>query len=339
MKKIIFYFLLLPLSIFAQSYLISNVPIPKLYIQDLDPYPCNEKCLQEYIDNDRIFSFLSHIESKLKNKELDEIRMMSISLLNLGSNMEHDKLRIALLLPYKIIGKYAASTTNASFAYLIARNRSFELKSYKIENENEEDIKKALIEINKDGFEYVIAPLTKNGADIIANLDPKTNVFFPTINKQDVDSTSEYLYYGGIDYRAQNDMLLQKSVSPLVIFNDKSSIGKQLASYQKNKFTELNVSKEKYMVDIESSSFIDYDETNQTIDYYANTSEYLTKEQKVIVNFLIPKRTTNLEYQLSDNNDIKHGTFFLNTPIVKTGMILSQITLYDSNATNVYLLR
>ena len=243
MKKILLLSILLPLAIFAKSYLISNIPLPKTYIQDIDPYECDESCMQEYLDNDMIFSFLSHAQAKLENEEHDEIRMMSISILNLGSQIINDKLQIALLLPYKIIGRYAASTTNASFAYLISKNHSFELKSYKIKSESEEDIQEALIQISNDGFHYVIAPLTHEGAHTVAEINPEINIFFPTINKKDVTITSSYLTYGGIDYKAQSDLLLKEAVSPLVIFYDRSKIGKELSFYEKNRFINFSMKK------------------------------------------------------------------------------------------------
>ncbi len=342
MNKLILTLLLLPLTLFGESFLISNIPIPKTYIQNLDPYPCNQQCLQEYLDKGMIFSFLSHVDSKLQKQSLDDVRMMSVSILNLGSNVVCDKIKIALLLPYKIIGKYASSTTNAAFAYLIAKNRSFELKSYKIESEEYEDLQNTLFQIQADGFNYVIAPLTKNGAFTVAQIDPQINVYFPTVNKKDVNSTSEFLYFGGIDYQAQNDMLLEESVSPLVILYDQSNIGKTLAYYQEKKFMEMDI--------LNRHLYDDLNDTNQTLSYEDNESfddinnselfvdeplEYLTQEEKKVIKFLIPKRTTNLERQLKDNENIQHGSFFINTPIVKSGMIMSQLTLYDANATNI----
>jgi len=314
MKKLYFLLLFTPAIMFAQSYLISHIPLPKTYIQNLDPYPCDDKCMQEYLDNDMIFSFLSHADAKLDNDEHDEIRKMSISILNLGSFVITEKLRIALLLPYKVIGRYASSTTNASFAYLIAKNHAFEMKSYKIENESKEEITKALQEISKDGFVYVIAPFTQKGADAVGEINPDINIFFPTINKKDVSSTSSYLFYGGIDYHAQSDMLLKEAVSPLVIFYDKSSIGRKLSLYEEDKFIYDGIDKNLSREEIET----------QIVD--ANKS---------VIKFSIPKRTTNLEGQLFENEDIVNGSFFINTPIVKTGMIMSQLTLYDTNATNV----
>ncbi len=326
MKKIIFAFVLLPLIIYAKSYLISPVPMPKTYILDLDPYPCSERCMQEYLDHGMIFSFLSHANSKLENSAHEEIRVANISILNLGemtayatfmaelqeapkaesgveviSGVEESgkKVKIAMLLPYKIVGKYAASTTNAALAYLMTKNYSFELKSYKIENESAQEIQKALAKIQQDGFEYIIAPLTQEGTDVVSALNPSINIFFPTINKNDSNTQSSFLYFGGIDYRAQSDLLIKEAVSPLVIFYDQSAIGSKLALYEEEQFKFGDIS------------------------------------NKRVIKYSIPVKTTNLSQYLEQKSNIQNASFFINTPIVKTGMIMSQLTLYDVNAVNI----
>ena len=321
LKKLIF--LLLPIALFAQSFLISNIPLPKTYIQNLDPYDCGEACLQHYLDNDMIFSFLAHSPSRLANSEQDEIRTMSVSILNLGSFLPSDKLRIALLLPYKKIGKYASSTTNASFAYLITKSHPFELRSYKIESENIEDIQDALYKIKNDGFSYVIAPLTKTGADNMAQIDPDINIFFPTINKKDANTSSPYLSYGGIDYRAQSDLLIKEAVSPLVIFYDKSSLGKKLALYEEDKF--------KY----KTTQFFAQEPQLEEFSAFIEEPQKIRIKEHDVIRYSIARRTTNLERYLDENEKINDGSFFINTPIVKSGMIMSQLTLYDVNVTNI----
>jgi hypothetical protein len=282
----------------AKSYLISNIPLPKTYIQNLDPYPCNEECLQELLDNEMVLSFMAHADKQLDDSLQDEIRMMSISILNLGSQVSN-KLKIALLLPYKKIGRYAASTTNASFAYLLTRNQYFDLKTYNIESESAYEIKNAIMKIRDDGFGYIIAPFTTDGAETLISLRPDQNIYFPTINKHDVNSSASNIYFGGIDYKAQTDMLLKEAVSPLVVFYDNSDTGSELAKYQEETFM------------------------------------FEHEEERNVVKFLIPRRTTNLEEQLLDNENINQGSFFINTPIVKSSMIISQLTMYDTNATNV----
>lgn len=300
MKNLLF--LLLPILLFAQSYVVSNIPLPKSYIQDLDPYDCDETCMQEYLDHDMLFSFLSHADRKLQNKQQNDIRVMNIAILNLGSHVNGSKVKIAILLPYKKIGKYATSVTNAAFAYLITKNYAFELKSYKIESEEPADIQNAMQKMKADGFDYVIATVTKKGAENIINLDEDINVYFPTINKNDLNVTSPYATFGAIDYAQQSKIITQEAISPLVIFSDKSSTGKKLSSLEEHEF--------KY------------------------SEEELIPEHKVI-KYSLPRRVTNLENYLKENEKIVEGSFILNTPIVKTGMIMSQLTLYDVNATNV----
>ena len=308
MLKKYFILFLFPLILWSQSFLISEIPLPKAYVQNLDPYPCDEVCLQDYIDNDFIFSFLAHAQSKLENKKQNEIRLINISLLNIGSYIKNKKIRIALLLPYKKIGRYASSTTNASFSYLMAKNRFFELKSYKLNSESKEDIQSELAKIKKDNFNYVIAPLTQKGALAVADLNPDINIFLPTINKQDIQTDSPYLYFGGIDYKAQSDLLIKESTTPLVIFYDKSKIGKKLSMYEEKAFNSDEI------------SFVD---------------ENNTHIPKKVIKFSIPKRTTNLKKQLNERASIQNGSFFINTPIIKSGMIMSQLTLYDVNTTNI----
>jgi len=335
MKKILLS--ILPAVIFAQSFMVSNIPLPKTYIQNLDPYECDDDCMQEYLDKEMIFSFLANADKKLANKELDEVRSMNVAILNLGAFNASGTLKIAMLLPYNKIGKYAASTTNAAFAYLMTKSNPFMLKSYKIESENMDDLGEALNKIKEDGFEYVIAPLTQEGVKNIINMDPELSIYFPTVNKKDVESSSALLTFGGIDYAAQSDVLLKEAVSPLIIFSDKSTTGKKLALYQEDKFLhpdkEEKVEEEVSIFDSLFGSEVVVEEIPQDENITESEDENIT--QKEVIKFFISRRTTNLEHYLKENEDIINGSFFVNTPIIKTGMILSQLTLYDANATNV----
>ncbi|MDF1877653.1 hypothetical protein JHD47_07450 [Sulfurimonas sp. SAG-AH-194-L11] len=331
MKKLLF--LLLPVLMFAQSFILSNIPLPKTYVQDIDPYECNYTCKQELLDSGMIFSFLAHSSNKLKNKEQNEARVLLISILNLGAFHSSNKLNIALLLPYKKIGKYASSTTNAAFAYLMTKSHSFMLKSYKVNSESVEDLELALSKIHEDGFEYVIAPLTEEGAKSIIEIDPALHIYFPTINKKDVNTSSVFLSFGAIDYTQQSDLLLKEALSPLVVFSDKSATGKKLAAYQKEQFLHPKVE----AVDInvsEHSSFFDIFSQDDIEEIAPKIVVKETVEKKVI-NYFVSKRTTNLEHYLQDKEEIINASFFINTPIIKSAMIMSQLTLYDANATNV----
>ena len=332
MKKVLF--LALPVILFAQSFMISNLPLPKTYIENLDPYECDESCLETYLDEGMIFSFLAHANTKLTNHTLDEARIMNTSILNLGAFNAGGKLRIAILLPYKKIGKYASSTVNATFAYLMTKSNPFQLKSYRIESESSDDISNSLAEIKADGYNYIIAPLTREGVQNVIDLDPQVNIYFPTINKQDVNTSSTYLLFGGIDYNAQSKLLLKEAVSPLVIFSDRSSTGKKLASYQESEFLHPTKSIEE---EVEENGIFGsfFNNDAQDTQKQEQTNEDLNQTEKKVIKYFISRRTTNLERYLKENEDIINASCFINTPIIKSGMILSQLTLYDTNATNV----
>ena len=338
MKKTLL-LLLFPVVIFAQSFILSNIPLPKTYIQNLDPYECDEACMQEYLDNGMIFSFLAHSYNKLENADQIEARVMFVSILNLGAFHSSRQLKIAILLPYKKIGKYASFTTNAAFAYLMTKSHPFMLKSYKIESEEREDLELAFNQMRADGFEYIIAPVTKEGAQNIIDINPALHIYFPTINSKDVNASSAFLSFGAIDYTAQSDLLLKEAYSPLVIFSDKSATGKKLAIHQREEFLnptideDLSDSNESTSFFAEAFSVFSVEETKEVEE--KNVANEIELPQRKVINYYVSRRTTNLEGYLKENEKIIDGSFFINTPIIKSSMVMSQLTLYDTNATNV----
>lgn len=308
MKPLLLALFLLPALLFSRSGVVSSIPLPKTYVQNLDPYDCDAQCLSELIAHEQVFSFLSQMPEASEDPALNEQRLIYVSLFNLDSGDRGTGIRIAIMLPEKIIGRYAATTTNAVLAYLLGKNRYFHLKTFQIGNETPESIQNGLDRIAREHFFYVIAPLTKNGAQTVANLNPQPTIYFPTVNIHDINASGERLYYGGIDYRSQIELLIHEAASPLVIFYDKSSLGEELKERVIEAFTTHNRE--------------------------ADPEFFLHSEPKIYT-YPIGKHTTNLKSILSKNEKITQGTFFLNTPLVKSGMIMSQLTLYDVNASRI----
>lgn len=204
---------------------------------------------------------------------------------------EKEKLKIAILIPSQIIGRYANSTTSAVFAYMLSRQTPFEIKTFDIQTQEKESLSKALQTIEKEQFHYAIAVLSKDGAEKLIQLNPQINIFIPTINKNEVTSASTSIYFGGIDYKAQIDTLLQNAATPLVIFKDTSGVALQLSQYAQGKTRGKN-----YLFTIDKSN--------------------------------------NVKKQLK-NSKLKHGSFLTNTPVVKTGVIISQMTLLNVKEKNI----
>jgi hypothetical protein len=320
-----FLLLLIPFILIAESSQVSTIPLPITYIQLIDINDtCDETCLREYLEKGEIFTFLALARDKLENEELDDVRMIYVGLFNIGyDQMVKEELKVAMILPYKLIGRYAYSTSNAVFAYFLTRNHPFVLKNFQIDDESPQEMARVLKEIKDEGFHYVIAPLTPKGARIISESEEELNVFFPTINKNDLNTTAANIYFGAIDYRAQIDKLMPYASSPLVIMYDKSDQGKKL----------LTMAKESYLGSDEP-----FQPTSRVEVSLRENSEYLPElepTKKRVISYGIDRETSNLKYYFEDNKKIQFGSFFLNTPVIKSTMILSQLSLYETNTTNV----
>jgi len=312
-KTLLYALLIIPVLLLARSSIVSGIPLPKTYVLNLDPYECGTGCLEELYDHEQVFSFLAHMPEPGDDDTLNEQRLIYVSLFNLDGAEIGTGVRFALLLPERVIGRYAVSTTNSVLAYLLGKNRDFELKTFEIGDESPDAIRGGLSAVSREHFRYVIAPFTKRGAETLLQMQPSFNVYLPTVNIADMNETeisedSGHLYFGGIDYKKQIGMLIEKATPPLVIFYDDSPLGEELKNTAAAAFMER-------IGEIDPGS---YDPAVQPVYAYP-----------------IDKRTTNLKHILDQNEKLQHGTFLLNTPLVKSAMIMSQLTLYDTNATQV----
>ncbi|RUM66902.1 MAG: hypothetical protein DSZ06_02350 [Sulfurospirillum sp.] len=142
--------------------------------------------------------------------------------------------KIALLVPSKVIKKYANSVADSILSYLLFKKGKFEFKVFDCVDENPKHIINQLNEISDEGFSLVIAPMTQRGARWIAKLQTNLLIYIPTVNKKEVPVQSDNILFGGIDYEEQIDKLLTFAGDKIAIFNDKSPLSQKIASFVKN---------------------------------------------------------------------------------------------------------
>lgn len=314
----------------AQSFLVSSIPLPKTYVLNTEVKECDHECLYRLVEEERFFSFLAHAKDRIDEPTLNDILLIQTALFNVERIRQYTELKIAMLLPYRVIGRYAYSTTNAAFAYYLTKNRAFELKTYHAESEESEELKQVLQQVEEDGFHYIIAPLTQKGAHNVASLDLQMHIYFPTIHKDDLNISTEYLYFGGINYKKQIESLMPYADTPLTVFYDKNALGKRLTVITHDEYLyafDQNITKGRVLFKDEYGEYLSVEEMqDRNLSYAADAKFY---------SYPIAKRTSNLEAQLNGNTNITEGSFLLNTPVVKSAMVMSQLTLYDMNASNV----
>ena len=168
--KILTLITLAPTLLFCQETPFDTpMKMPNTYIQDFNPTPVKQEIPAQAPQET---PFKIHIE-RVKKPEIKKVAVA------IQKPQEHEKLKIAIIIPSKIIGRYATSTTNAVFAYMLSKNRPFEIKTFDTQTQDKNNLAKALQDAQKEGFHYAIAILTKDGAEKLISLNPQINVFIP----------------------------------------------------------------------------------------------------------------------------------------------------------------
>lgn len=140
-------------------------------------------------------------------------------------------LKVALLVPKRVIGRYAKKVSNSILGYLIYRSGSYEYEVFNSGDESEASIINTLQKIKSKGYNFIIAPCTIDGANLISRYEDSAVVYIPTINSKDVDFRSSNIIFGGIDYKNQISRLLDYTNDKVSVFSGKSKLAGQLTSY------------------------------------------------------------------------------------------------------------
>ncbi len=226
MKKLLFIAFIASL-LFSKSQIMSQIPPAQNIFINLETKECDRDCLNTLLENGKIFSFLEVYKSHSQYDDIQSAYEKFSKVFN-TQKQEEINIKIAMLVPQRTIRRYAISTVNAVLSYLIYRKYNFELKIYNSNNESFESITQELNKIKKDGYRFVIAPLTETGAKIVMQNAVGLTIYIPTVNASKVPNKTPNIVFGGISYKEQVDKLLTYANNRLVIFSDDSSIADEL---------------------------------------------------------------------------------------------------------------
>lgn len=304
MKKIVLLCIVSVLLLYANTRsLISKIPLPETIIIDMyDGDECSLACLQMLYNEGKYFTFLSlyrdseDLDQDIRNsfQELKIALNLQNSNSHFRSNIDFTKfqsnsdMKIALLVPRKIIGKYSIGIANSILSYLIYKNIKFDFEVFDCNDESEDSIQKALFDIKNSGYQFVVAALTPNGANIVSNYENDLLIFIPTVNAKYVQNQNSNIFFGGIDYQKQIDILLGFANERVAIFDDKSKLAQEISQTIKEN----------------SSAEIVYE---QNINNIKTNISYMIKANK---------------------DKLEDSSIFLNLPLVKSALVASQLSSY-----------
>lgn len=197
--------------------------------------------------------------------------------------------KIAIVFPSKVVGKYGNSTINSVIGYLLYKNSKFEIESFDSEDESIENITNTFEEIKNKGYNRVIALFTNNSLSIINNISQISGMQVYFPLIEKSDSAHE--------------------TSPNFIYGS--------ISYLKQMQELLKLSVDN------NAQF--YEESNIG---YKLKAIYESLVPEIVVNQNIKIMNNNFK-EIVTNERLKHTNLMINTPIVKSSIILSQLYAYE----------
>lgn len=215
----------------AKSLYLSTLPLPQTNIINLDIKECDIKCLNDYIKNGEIFSFLSNYKYTPSDTNLTKEYEALKTKFNIYNLKKVQNVKIALMVPKNVIGRYTISTTNTILSYLLEKGVNFEFELFNSNDENIDNIINTVKKIENEGFNFVIAPYTLDGVKKLLSINTGLIFYIPTINKNEITTQKTNFIFGGIDYKKQIERLLVFTNDKVAIFADESNIGFKLSSY------------------------------------------------------------------------------------------------------------
>lgn len=292
MKKLLL--LILPALLFAisQPKHYSPLPIAQTTMINLDPTPCNDRCLQDLLYHEKIFSFLARFESVSSSNTLNQEFQKYISMFNMRTITDGSTAtKMAVLIPSQSIGRYSVQVVNSVTALLLQKETPFELRVFDSVDEQRESLQKALLDAERAGFRRIIAALTLDGAEELLRMPINMEVFIPTVNRNELSANpSANLFFGGIDY------------------------AKQLVALSEFKGEEATIS---------------FDETSQLSQKISSLADATCPTPPVHISISNPR--VNFKALFKSNGVEDNTSILLNTQPVRTSLILSQITYNDIN--------
>ena len=279
----------------AQSNIFSNIPVAKIEVINLNPKPCSKSCLKKLAKEKKIFSFMARFDKKIDDEDLQKIMVDFSKKIGIYYKVRfellEDRLEVALLLPRKTIGKYSTTTIDTILSYLAFRDIDFKFKVFDSVDEKPESLINALDSLQREKFNFIIAVLSKEESLRLLE-GVNLPIYIPTIKKPSEWSGNDNIIFGGIDYDAQIALLLKETNRrTLIAYNDDSALGAMIGK-----------SLEEQVAQNDKFNFIQETVTNKDA---ANFSTNLAKRR----------------------SSIASGNVFLNTRIIISGLLLSQIGL------------
>lgn len=235
------------MGLWGKSYIISPLPLPKQEIINLEVGSCDKRCLNNLYEEGLYFSFIGRFQDEqdpdLRAKLTLALQELSILDIPSASSKNIAKVKLALLMPKKVIGRYFSESIDIILSYLMTRGGDFSFEVFNTDTEDTQAIQQAYERAINAQSDFVIGIFTTKGAmELANNIKISVPIYLPTINIHQLNTTKipRHLYFGGVDYESQIELLVSLAKNEkIVAYNDNSPTGQYLGSLLRAKNVDI----------------------------------------------------------------------------------------------------
>ncbi|MCR6591192.1 periplasmic protein [Campylobacter insulaenigrae] len=276
---------------FAKEQQLSFVEPSEAFYPSVEIQSCDNECLFGLLENGLYFNFLSKFNEAINNEFLVNVYTKLLnSIIDFEKSVQKSaSVKLAIVIPEQTIKSYSNTIINSSIAYLLRQRAQIKVKVFLIGDEEESKISKAFNEIQSEKFNYVIAGFTEEGVKQLLKKDISSNVKI-------FIPTVHKRYF---DIQKENiyygSIDYQKQIKKLLEYSNGRNI---IFSDETSLSNRLN------------EELIKFGDGSEKI-YTINSSKF------------------DFRSVLNRNRSFQNASVFLNTSLIKTALISSQIRAYD----------
>lgn len=233
MKKILI-MLCICLSLVAKKQELSNIDPAKVFYINFENRTCNDECLKDLLQKGLYISYIAEFNSndeKLNNIYAKLIN--GIDYIDIPKKQKSSSIKIAILIPEKIIKSYSANIVSPALAYLIKQNHNVYMKVFFTNDENTENIM-PLVPLLQD-YSFIITGFQNNGIRTLNSVITDIPVFNPLAKASNFENIGTNYTFGSIDYDEQVSRLLSIANNKVAIFQDGSALASDISNKIRNK--------------------------------------------------------------------------------------------------------
>lgn len=220
------------LNLMAEKQVLVDIEPAKVFYINFENQACNDKCLEDLLQKGLYISYIARFNSD--DERLNNIYaklINGIDYIDLNHKLETsttNDIKIALLIPEKVIKSYAANIISPTLAYLSAQKQNVYMKVYFTHDEDESNIEPIISKLY--GYSFIITGYQNNGIKVLSNNITNIPVFNPLAKSNNFPNISSNYTFGSIDYKEQVLKLLDMANGKVAIFKDDSVLANEISN-------------------------------------------------------------------------------------------------------------